>query len=162
MDHVDKIAKQWNTERPDLDVGAMEIVGRFGRITNHLRDAMGKTFADYGLNGASFDVLATLRRSGQPYALSPGELIKATMVTSGTMTNRIDQLVKAGLVARVKNREDARSFVISLTDKGFDLIERVVGEHVKTQQKLVEGLTPDEALQLNELLKKFLAHFEAE
>ncbi len=160
MDHVDKIVEQWHAERPDLDVGPMEIIGRFGRVANNLRDGMSRTFVKHGLNAPSFDVLATLRRSGKPYALSPGDLLKATMVTSGTMTNRIDQLVKAGLVERIKNEKDARSFVISLTEKGYNLIDQVVGEHVKTQHQLVESLSSEDRERLNEILKKFMAGFD--
>ena len=160
MDHVDKIVAQWNKERPDLDVGPMEIIGRFGRIANHLRDGMSRTFVKAGLHSASFDVLATLRRSGAPYALSPGDLLKATMVTSGTMTNRIDQLVKAGLVERIKNKTDARSFVISLTDKGFALIDGILEAHVKTQHELVAGLSPDAQAKLNEILIQLMGSLD--
>jgi DNA-binding MarR family transcriptional regulator len=98
VDKVDKVIEQWNQARPDLDVSSMSVVGRFKRITQHLGLEMAKTFADHGLNLASFDVLATLRRSGPPYALSPNDLLGTMMVTSGTMTNRVDQLSKAGLV----------------------------------------------------------------
>lgn len=152
MDHIDKIVAQWNAERPDLDVEPMELIGRFVRIANHLREGMNRTYVKFGLNSASFDVLATLRRSGAPYALSPGDLLKTTMVTSGTMTNRIDQLVKSGLVARIKNKNDARSFVISLTPKGFDLIDAVVSEHVETQHELVASLPPKARTALNKIL----------
>ena len=118
MDNVDKIIEQWNLARPDLDVSSMSLVGRFKRITQHLSLEMAKTFTEHGLNPASFDVLATLRRSGKPYALSPNDLIASMMVTSGTMTNRIDQLCKVGLVERIQNPDDGRSFIISLTKKG--------------------------------------------
>ena len=103
MDKVDKIIKQWNKECPDLDVTSMALIGRFKKITQHLSLEMTKTFTENGLNAANFDVLATLRRSGPPYALSPNDLISSTMVTSGTTTNRIDQLTKAGLVERLQN-----------------------------------------------------------
>ncbi len=160
MDHVDRIAAQWNAERPELDVGPMQVIGRLKRIANHLSRGMGQNFDAFGLTAASFDVLATLRRSGFPYALSPGDLLKITMVTSGTMTNRIDQLVKVGLVERVKNPDDARSFLISLTDKGRSLIDRAVTEHVKVQKELVSGLSPEEQDLLNNLLIKFMGSFE--
>lgn len=160
MDQVDIIIAQWNRERPDLDIMPMGLVGRFKRISQHLTREMDKTFAAHGLNHASFDVLATLRRSGPPYRLSPGDLLRTMMITSGTMTNRIDQLEKVGLVERIKNFTDGRSVVISLTDKGFSIIDAAVAEHVKTQARLISGLSKEEGAVLNRLLSKFLNSFE--
>ena len=160
MDNVDKIIEQWNLVRPDLDVSSMSLVGRFKRITQHLGQEMTKTFAEHGLNPASFDVLATLRRSGPPYALSPNDLLATMMVTSGTMTNRVDQLSKAGLVERMQNPADARSVIISLTEKGFAIIDSAVTSHVETQDRLTSSLTEDEYETLNGLLRKFLKEFE--
>lgn len=160
MDKVDKIIKQWNQERPDLDVAPMALIGRIKRISQFLNVGMSKTFSEHGLNTANFDVLATLRRSGPPYALSPNDLIASTMVTSGTMTNRIDQLIKAGLVERKKNPEDGRSFAISLTKKGFDVIDLALPDHVCTQDNLISGLTKEEQQSLNVLLRKFVKSFE--
>src|SRR5688572_30503033 len=124
MDHVDAILAQWRRERSDLDVTPMAITGRINKLSRHFVGEMGKTWEKFGLHHASFDVLATLRRSGPPYALSPSELIASTMVTSGTMTNRIDQLEKAGLVARVQSEDDKRSFRVGLTAKGRALIDK--------------------------------------
>lgn len=160
MDKVDEIIRQWNRERPDLDAGPMELIGRLKRLAQHLTQQMEKTFAANGLNFASFDVLATLRRSGPPYRLSPNDLLATMMVTSGTMTNRIDQLVKSGLVERAHNPEDGRSVIISLTDKGFGVIDTAVTMHVKTQAGLVAGLTRDQQEDLNGILRAFLAGFE--
>jgi len=156
MDQVDRILAQWHQERPDLDVAPMGMFGRFGRLRSILSSEMDKVFATHGLNGASFDVLATLRRSGPPYALSPSSLIEWTMVTSGTMTNRLDKLEQAGLVSREKNPEDGRGFVIALTKKGHDLIDAAVTDHVANQHRLVSGLTEDEQAQLDGLLRKWL------
>jgi len=160
VDKVDKVIEQWNQARPDLDVSSTGLVGRFKRITQHLGQEMEKTFAEHGLNHASFDVLATLRRSGPPYALSPNDLLATMMVTSGTMTNRIDQLSKSGLVERVKNPDDARSVIISLTKKGFAIIDATVTDHVATQDRLTSVFTADEQESINLLLKKFLHSFE--
>lgn len=162
MDHVDQIVAQWHKERPDLDVAPMALLGRMKRLMLHLSREMGETWAEHGLNAASFDVLATLRRAGPPYALSPADLIASTMVTSGTMTNRIDQLEKAGLVERTQSEEDRRSFLISLTGKGFDVIDTAVTAHVETQERLVSGLSERDQRQLNSLVKRFLADFETE
>lgn len=157
MDHVDKIVAQWGRERPDLDVGPMALIGRLKRLSQQLSRAMEKTWAAHGLNAASFDVLATLRRSAPPHRLSPGDLMDSTMVTSGTMTNRIDQLERAGLVERFRNPEDGRGFLISLSSKGFTVIDAAVTEHVETQAKLVSGLSADDRAALDALLKKFMA-----
>lgn len=160
MDRVDKIIKQWHQERPDLDVEPMEVIGRIKQSSQYLSHEMDKTFSAHGLNGSNFDVLATLRRSGAPYGLSPSDLMASTMVTSGTMTNRIDQLVKAGLVERIPNSQDARSFVISLTNEGHVLIDRVLGDHVKTQARLTADLTKEDKKNLNLILKKLLTNAE--
>lgn len=161
MDRVDDILRQWRKERPDLDVGPMGIIGRMRRISQHLLREMEKTFAAHGLQDGSFDVLATLRRTGPPYALTPGDLLRTMMITSGTMTNRIDHLVKAGLVKRTPNPEDGRGFIVSLTKKGFNVIDEAVTAHVETQKRLTAALSKDERATLNALLSKYLASFEA-
>lgn len=160
MDHVDKILAQWRRERPELDATAMGLLGRLSRLRAHLAREVESTLADHGLNSASFDVLATLRRSGPPFRLSPGDLLGTTMVTSGTMTNRIDQLEKAGLVERLDNPEDRRGVLIALTPEGLNRVDAAVTAHVANQQRLVAGLEPDEREALDALLRKFLAVFE--
>lgn len=154
MDHVEQITRQWEQERPDLDVTAMGLIGRLARLYLAYSAEMQKTFAGFGLNSAKFDVLATLRRAGNPYVLSPGDLLKATMVASGTMTNRIDRLVADDLVERKVNPEDSRSFLIGLTPKGLLLIDRAIEAHVATQTRLVSGLSAAEIAQFKELLGK--------
>ena len=160
MDHVDRILEQWNRERPDLDVAPMGLLGRIARLRTHLAREVEQTLAAHGLNSATFDVLATLRRSGPPYALSPGDLLATTMVSSGTMTNRLDQLEKAGLVARTHNPEDRRSVIIALTEKGRVVVDEAVTAHVANQHRLVETLSPTEREQLDGLLRTFLGRFE--
>lgn len=140
----------------------MGLIGRIKRLSLHLTREMEKTWSAYGLNAASFDVLATLRRAGPPHRLSPGDLMASTMVTSGTMTNRIDQLEKAGLVERQANPEDGRGFLIALTDDGFALIDEAATAHVATQQKLVAGLSKSERKALDALLKRYLANLETD
>ncbi|WP_299689563.1 MarR family transcriptional regulator [uncultured Tateyamaria sp.] len=153
MDHVDRIIQQWKEARPDIDTGPMATIGRIARLSAQLRSEMEKTWKRYGLNAASFDVLATLRRSGKPEGLSPGELLELTMVTSGTMTNRVDQLVKSGLVERVPNPNDKRGFLIRLTPTGFSTIETAVGEHAATQKRLVAGISDNQRSELDTLLR---------
>ncbi|MDC0658614.1 MarR family transcriptional regulator [Leisingera sp. SS27] len=157
MDHVDFITQQWEQERPDLDVTAMGVIGRVARLYLAYQREMHKTFAEFGLNAAKFDVLATLRRSGAPYTLSPGDLLKATMVASGTMTNRIDRLEADGLVKRAVNPEDSRSFQVGLTGEGFALIDKAVTAHVQTQTRLLEGLSERDMEEFTVLLSKAMA-----
>lgn len=160
MDRIDKITKQWQRERPDLDISPMGLIGRLGNITLHLSREMEKVFSQFGLNTSSFDVLATLRRAGDPYTLSPGEMLSTLMVTSGTMTNRIDQLEKAGWVIRKVNPKDGRGFLVSLTPEGLELINQVIEAHVENQKRLVSGLSQQEQQALNQLLKVFLNTLE--
>lgn len=160
MDGVDKIIAQWNRERPELDVEPMALIGRLMRIASHISKGMGETLLEYDLNGASFDVLATLRRSGAPFALSPTDLMTTMMITSGTMTNRIDQLVKRNFVERIANEHDGRGFLITLTGEGFTLIDEVVGAHVKTQEKLVSGFSKADQKAMNQLMKTYLEDIE--
>lgn len=159
-DHVDRILAQWRRERPDLDVGPMGLLGRLARLATHLGREVERTFLELGLTSASFDVLAALRRSGKPYQLSPGDLLATMMITSGTMTNRIDQLEKAGLVERLTNPEDRRSVLIALKPEGLDLVERAVTAHVTNQHRLTALLEPDERATLDMILRKYLAKFE--
>ena len=162
MDHIDRILQQWQRERPDLRplLQPMALIGRMKRLTNHIGHGLEQVFGHYGLNSANFDVLATLRRSGPPYALTPSQLISWTMVTSGTMTNRLDRLEKQGLVERLKSDQDARSVTVHLTKQGFELIEACVTDHVANQQKLTAALSAPEQQQLSSLLAKWLAQFE--
>lgn len=159
-DHIDRILAQWHRERPDLDVEPMGLMGRVKRLSVHLLREVETVLLEHGLSSSAFDVLATLRRSGAPYRLSPGELLTMTMVSSGTMTNRIDQLEKAGLVERLHNPEDRRSVLICLTPKGLGIVENAVTAHVENQHRLVSPLTEEEQKTLNALLKRYLSHFE--
>ncbi len=160
MIQVDTVLKQWQRERPDLEVGPMGLTGRLKRIGRHLEREMEKVFAAHDLNLASFDVLATLRRSGAPYRLSPGDLMANTMVTSGTMTNRADQLVRAGFVERISNPQDGRSVLIALTDRGLKVINAAVTDHVANLARLTSVLTESEAKRLDRLLDRYLAALE--
>ncbi len=159
-DPVDVILAQWQRERPDLDVSPMAVIGRIGRLAKHLERAIQETFSEFGLNAGEFDVLATLRRAGHPYQLSPTALFNALMVTSGTMTHRIDQLEQAGLVRRVPDPSDRRGTLITLTDQGFDLIETAVSAHVANEHRILSILKKSEQASLTQLLRKLLRSFE--
>lgn len=159
MDNIDDILRQWNTARPDLDVRPMGVFGRLKRLNDHLMAEMTTVFDAHGLTAAGFDVLATLRRSGTPYALSPSDLIAWTMVTSGTMTNRLDRLEKSGLIERRPNPSDGRGSVVALTSDGLRLIDVVITEHVALQQHLVSSLPVELPEQLDGILRTWLGAF---
>ena len=161
LDPVDQILAQWLRERPDLDVSPMGIIGRMGRLSKHLERAIQVTFSEFGLTIAEFDVLATLRRSGQPYQLSPTELFQTLMVSSGTMTHRIDRLEQAKLVKRIPDPNDRRGTLIQLTDEGFDVIEKAVEAHVTNEHRALNALEKSEREALAGLLRKLLISFEA-
>ena len=159
-DPVDRILGQWQRERPDLDVSPMGIVGRITRLAKHLERSIQEKFAEFGLTVGEFDVLATLRRSGQPYQLSPTDMFNALMVTSGTMTHRLDRLEKAELIDRLPDPSDRRGTIISLTGKGFNLIEEAVTAHVANEHRIVSVLETSEREGLILLLRKLLMSFE--
>ncbi|MEG4942979.1 MarR family transcriptional regulator [Microcoleus sp. F4-D5] len=159
-DPVDVILAQWQRERPGLDVSPMGIMGRMGRLAKYLERSIQETVLDFGLNGGEFDVLATLRRSGQPYQLSPTELFNSLMVSSGTMTHRIDRLEQAGLVKRMDDPSDRRGTLIQLTSKGFNTIEQAVDAHVANGHRLLMVLDEAEREVLAQLLSKLLISFE--
>jgi len=160
MSHVDQILEQWGQERPDLNVRSMGLTGRIKQLSRMLEREMEIVFAEHGLNLSNFDVLATLFRSGPPYQLRPGDLISNMMVTSGTMTNRIDQLVKAGLVERRRNPEDGRGFLIALTKDGKKLINAAAKDHVANLDRLTGVLSEREFGSLTRLLEKYLMALE--
>lgn len=159
-DAVDAILAQWQRERPDMDASPMGLIGRTTRLASYFRKSIGSVFARYGLNLGEFDVLATLRRSGTPYQLSPTALFKSMMVSSGTMTNRIDRLEKEGLVERVSDERDRRGSLIKITDKGFALIDEAVTAHMDNGRDILSRLDPSEQEDLVRLLRKLLLSFE--
>ena len=159
-DHVSIILAQWAAERPDLDVSPMGIVGRISRLSLVVEKELESVFAQFGLNHWSFDMLATLRRAGAPYRLSPTELFRSMMVTSGTMTNRIDRLTEKGLVRRVPDPEDRRGILVELTDRGRELIDAALNSHVANEARLLQPLSREEQSTLAALLSKWLSSLE--
>lgn len=141
-DHVDRILEQWSAETPDLDVSPMAVIGRLSRATLLVGAELRRTFAAHDLDAASFDVLATLRRTGPPYRLSPTELMRSAMVTSGAITQRLDRLEDRGLVVRARSEVDGRVVVVELTGAGHELIDRALPDHVATERRLLAALTP--------------------
>uniref|UniRef100_A0A832M3Y6 MarR family transcriptional regulator n=1 Tax=Oscillatoriales cyanobacterium SpSt-402 TaxID=2282168 RepID=A0A832M3Y6_9CYAN len=160
LDAVDKILQQWQRERPDLDTSSMGLLGRMARLAKHIDRSIQSTVSEFGLNPGEFDVLATLRRSGSPYQLSPTDLFNALMVTSGTMTHRIDQLERAGWVKRIPDPGDRRGTLIVLTDQGLQLIDQAVEAHVENGHAIFSVLEKSERESLMRLLRKLLLSFE--
>ncbi|MBZ9747209.1 MarR family transcriptional regulator [Mesorhizobium sp. CO1-1-7] len=157
MDRAGKAIEQWQRERPDLDVSPMAVIGRLNEVSSLIaRDRLAPLFAHFGLQAGEFDVLATLRRSGSPYALTPTALYEATMVTSGAMTNRLDRLEKAGLILRAPHPNDRRGIVVRLTKKGLALIDEAVAAHVANEHEILSGLTQTERETLSHLLEKLI------
>lgn len=161
FDPVDKILVQWQRERPDLDVSPMGIIGRITRLAKHLEQAIQETFSEFGLTVGEFDVLATLRRSGHPYQLSPTELFNTLMVSSGTMTHRIDRLEQSELVQRIPDPSDRRGTQIKLTDKGLKVIGKAVEAHVINEHRILSALEASEREALIQLLRKLLVSLES-
>lgn len=159
-DPVDKILVQWQQERSDLDVSPMGIIGRIGRLSKHLDRSIQETVSGFSLNGGEFDVLATLLRSGQPYQLSPTELFNTLMISSGTITHRIDRLEQADLVKRIPDPSDRRGMLVQLTDKGFNVIGKAIEAHVANGHRLLTVLDETERRVLAQLLSKLLISFE--
>ncbi|MCP2336428.1 MarR family winged helix-turn-helix transcriptional regulator [Actinomadura rupiterrae] len=155
-DAMDAILEQWARERPDLDLWAMGANGRIARLRHRLQQANHEFYRQHGLENHEFDMLATLRRSGEPYALTPGALLKASLVTSGAITNRIDKLEAKGLVERVRDGSDRRSVRIRLTPRGLDLIDGLMGPHVDNVARMLSALSPEQREQFDTALRVLL------
>ena len=153
LDHVGRIMEQWRRERPDVDPSPMGVIGRLHRLADALHAELRPVFAEAGLSDGDFDVLASLRRSGAPYQLTPGELAASTMVTSGAVTKRLDRLEEKGYVTRTVSVEDARSRRIRLTEAGIALIDELVPKHLDNERRLLAGLTDLERSRLAHLLE---------
>ncbi|MFJ2863442.1 MarR family winged helix-turn-helix transcriptional regulator [Kitasatospora sp. NPDC087314] len=155
-DHVDRVVAQWAVERPDLDVSPMEVLGRLKRLYRLVDTELKRTFGDHGLDAASFDVLATLKRSGPPYRLTPTGLMQSAMVTSGAITQRLDRLEARGLVTRTASDVDGRSREVALTPEGHDLIDRALPDHLATERRILAGLDEAQAAALVDAMRTLL------
>ncbi|MCD9143354.1 MarR family winged helix-turn-helix transcriptional regulator [Streptomyces albireticuli] len=155
-DHVDRVLEQWAERRPDLDASPMAVIGRLSRLSRLVDAELRRTFTAHGLDAASFDVLATLRRSNAEHRLTPAELMRSSMVTSGAITQRLDRLEARGLVTRTPSASDGRSMVVSLTGEGLALIDAVLPDHIATEERLLAGLSRDERDALADSLRKLL------
>lgn len=159
-DHVARIQAEWARERPDVDVSPQGVIGRLHRIAAYLTEELNVVYRRHGLSEGEFDVLAALRRAGQPYERAPGELARFTMVTTGAMTKRIDRLEESGLVTRRPATDDGRGRVVALTDAGRSLIDRAFTDHMRNERRLLDALASAEADQLETILASWLDRIE--
>lgn len=157
-DEVDRLVAAWKTQRPDLDFSPLEVLSRITRIARHLDIARRNAFAD--LDTWSFDVLAALRRAGAPYQLSPGQLMQETMVTSGTMTNRLDRLEEHSLITRQPDPEDGRGSLVTLTKSGMRAVDTAMEELLKRESEILRNMTKAEQAKLAASLSEIEAPFD--
>jgi DNA-binding MarR family transcriptional regulator len=156
-DGVDQIIDQWGRERPDLDTAAMSVFGRVFRLSRLAGERVEKAYAAFGIGRPEFDVLATLRRAGDPYQLSPGALASSMMLSTGGTTARLDRLERVGLVTRQPSPTDRRGVLVRLTAKGFDTVEQAVGAGLAEQRALLAHMPEERLRQLDELLREALS-----
>lgn len=161
-DEVDRLVEAWRAERPDLDVEPLHVLSRVSRLARHLDRARRAVFAAHGMESWEFDVLTALRRAGPPYELSPGRLLRATLVTSGTMTNRIDRLESAGLVRRGPDPQDKRGVLVRLTDAGRTRVDAAFTDLVDRERALLGSLSPSDRRTLAGLLRALLVPFDTD
>ena len=153
-DGVDAIIEQWRRERPEIDHAPIGIVGRISRLAREMEARLEPVYAEHGLEPGWHDVLATLRRTGPPYQLRPSDFTGSLMLTSSGTTKRLDRLERAGLVERTPDPDDRRGVIITLTEAGHELIDRVTEAHMANEARLLEGLSAREREQLAGLLRK--------
>ncbi|GIG34707.1 MarR family winged helix-turn-helix transcriptional regulator [Cellulomonas pakistanensis] len=157
-DHVDRIQQEWARARPDVDVRPQGVIGRLHRLALALAAEISEVYRAHGLGEGEFDVLAALRRAGEPFERAPGDLAAHTMVTTGAMTKRVDRLVAAGLVTRRPSAEDGRGRVVALTPRGREVIDAAFTDHMANERRLLDLLGPEaDAEALEELLRRWLA-----
>jgi len=156
-DVVDALLDAWRRERPDLDTTPMEVLSRISRLAHHLDRRRAAAFSAHGLEPWEFDVLAALRRSGAPYQLSPGQLVRETLVTSGTMTNRVDRLAARNLVSRDDHPGDRRGVLVRLTDRGRDTVDGALADLLAAERAMLVDLPDTERKELAGGLRRLLA-----
>ena len=153
-DEVDRIIADWSAARPDLDLTPLAIFSRLWRITKHLDRARAHAFDRSGLASWEFDVLAVLRRGGEPFRQSPKVLVQQTMVSSGTMTNRIDRMVDRGLVQRLTDPNDGRGVLVEMTPLGLTLVDAAMTRLSDSEERLLGGIPRSERERLSVLLRR--------
>ncbi|MHA6510998.1 MarR family winged helix-turn-helix transcriptional regulator [Tessaracoccus sp. Z1128] len=155
-DEVDEVVTAWSRERGDLVLEPMHIWSRVDRLSGILADHRKRAFAVHAIEGWEFDVLAALRRAGEPYRLSPGQLLRETHVTSGTMTNRVDRLVARGAVTRDPDPDDGRGMLVTLTPAGLALVDAALVSLVRVEEELLVSWTAEDRARLAGYLRRLL------
>lgn len=158
-DAIDAVIEQWRRERPDADIWPMGILGRIVRLSRVLEREYRKFFAEHGLESWEFDVLTTLRRSGEPNGLTANALLRAALVTSGAITHRIDRMEEKGLVERVPDPSDRRSVRIRLTPHGREIVDGLLSLHLAYAARMLQPLDPEAREQLASALRTLLESF---
>jgi DNA-binding MarR family transcriptional regulator len=156
-DEVDALLDAWRRERPDLDLRPMEVLSRISRLAHHLDRRRASAFGSHGLEPWEFDVLAALRRSGSPYQLTPGQLLRETLVTSGTMTNRVDRLAARNLVSRGDDPGDRRGVLVRLTDRGRETVDAALADLLRAERAMLTDLADTDRNELVAALRRLLA-----
>jgi DNA-binding MarR family transcriptional regulator len=160
-DQIQQLVSQWERERPDLDLEAMATIGRLLRLGELLEQVVGERAARYGLRRPEGDVVFTLRRAGAPHRLSPSQLSASLLVSSGTLTSRLDKLEKLGLIERVPNPEDRRSVEVQLTERGVAVADEAVTEHVEDERRILAALGERRREQLDRAASELIARLES-
>ncbi|GAA1478145.1 MarR family transcriptional regulator TamR [Nocardioides aestuarii] len=158
-DEVDELTEAWARERSDLDLAPVAVFSRISRLARHLDLARRDAFTRHRVESWEFDVLAALRRAGAPYELSPGRLLRETLVTSGTMTNRVDRLAARGYVERLPDPADRRGVLVRLTPDGKAAVDGAFEELLAAEQALLADLPDADRDHLARLLRTLLAPF---
>jgi DNA-binding MarR family transcriptional regulator len=151
-DHVAVVLEQWARERPDVDVSPMAVIGRLSRVARRIEARLGENFAAHGIDAATFDVLATLRRSGTPYTLSPKDLVETSMVTSSAIAQRLNKLEAEGLIERTSNQQDGRGKLVHLTGAGRTIVDSVLPAHLVVEHEFLQALSEEQQNTLAALL----------
>ena len=159
-DRVDGLLAQWAEQRPELDVAPLQVVARIARVSYHLDRAVDAMLSSLDLKWWEVDVMGALRRAGPPFKLSPGELSERLMVTSGTMTTRIDRLQERGFVAREQAEHDRRGVVVSLTDAGRSTIDDAMEPHLANLERILEPLNDASQAAVADALRAWLVALE--
>lgn len=159
-DHVDELLAQWERERPELDTSVLRLTARVVRLSRYLDREVADHLAPWDLHEGEHNVLAALRRAGAPYELTPTELYRSLLVSSGAMTNRLDRLESAGLIARTPDPDDRRRTRVGLTDPGREVIDAALDAHVASLGEVFSALTDDDAGTLERLLRDILRRLE--
>lgn len=159
-DEVDRIVNSWLRERPDLDFAPLQVLSRVARLSKHLDRARKTAFTRSDLDSWEFDVLSALRRAGAPYQLSPKALLQQTLVSSGTMTNRIDRLVERGLVERRTDPNDGRGILVHMTPQGLTRVDAAITRLVDAEAELLSSLSASDQDRLAGLLRRLSLGFD--